>query len=301
MDLPSIYILLVSFGIIQGNPGKIITSSHNPAEGSDSNVLALIHDLEKRVVFLEESRADDAKRMKTMESELDDLKSENNWLRRHLFDQVHSVKKPTVAETLRKVYPFNDLKIDEITQNDIQNHTTVIETGENSGNINRDQKTEKKGNQVSRRSGKVSKFRTRKMSTRVATQEDVSFHANLGIDVPSPAPNRELVYGNVVTNNGDSYSNNTGTFTCKEPGTYVFSWNTVTVYNHFADAHLMKNGVIMASTVSSSAYRRGSSTGVVVLHLDSRDEVWVKIGNRENGATIISWSMFSGFKLNGNN
>ncbi|XP_069139259.1 uncharacterized protein [Argopecten irradians] len=303
MDAISILLLVSAIAISVGDARSSVAalSSH---EVSDK-LLTLISDLENRVKYLEDSRTEDAGRMHDMQSEIDELKSENNRL------WTVCDRTGDAATVNSEIDPFlGSVNIgsegSEATEfglsNYVVNNTPGAVDAVNEDVIWNDEadvpgyggKTDQR--QTKRNGGKDTPS-THRISKRVVVTEPVAFHANIGHSITSPSSSQEVVFGNIVTNTGNSYSSHTGTFTCQQTGIYVFSWNVVTSQNHFVDSHLMKNGVAVASTVSGNGYYWDSSSGLAVVHVDIGDEVWVSIGNHKSGETIHSMSMFSGFKL----
>lgn len=126
----------------------------------------------------------------------------------------------------------------------------------------------------------------------------IAFHALLGHSIDSPSQNQEINFDNVITNIGNAYHGLTGTFTCKQPGTYVFSWSVDSTMTHFVYTHLVKNGAVVGSVITNSGISWGTGSGMVVIELDTDDHVWVKVGAHDTGTYIWSdYSMFSGFML----
>ncbi|XP_033750634.1 uncharacterized protein LOC117334899, partial [Pecten maximus] len=247
MDVLFVLVLFSRFGKNLVDADRFGSSSSNPLKGVDSRVLTLIFDLENRVKNLEDTRAEDARRMSNMQQEIDEIKYENRRLQ-HLSSHRDVVTLKSETEKTPIGYRYDNHELDSGT------------TG--------------------------------------MTNTVIAFHAILGSDVLAPAINHEMVFDRIITNRGNLYSEHTGTFTCQHPGTYVFSWSIRVQSGHFLDSHLVKNGSIMGSIISASGYHGNTNSGLVVIQIDSGDEVWVRVGNRDSGTNVYSyWSMFSGFKL----
>ncbi|XP_033757272.1 otolin-1-like [Pecten maximus] len=312
MDVLLISMLFVIFGLVSGDAERSTTSSLNSLEDIGSHVLTSIFDLKNRVDILEDTRAGDLRRMHDMQSEIDELKSENDRLKHLAFDRLSNDRKviPEMDRTSSE-YRLDDeissenveIELSQLYKYILNNKSGVATERNDDGSGTTELDVPQQGTKISRnlfrrRHSKEPSIPTHRGSTRVAPAGAVAFHANLGTTVSSPAINREIVFDHVLTNNGNGYSEHTGTFTCQQAGTYVFSWNIVSLPHQFVDSHLVKNGVILASTVSASSYHTGTSTGLVAVQLESGDDIWVKLGNHENGGNVVAWSMFSGFKLN---
>ncbi|OWF38435.1 uncharacterized protein LOC110466316 [Mizuhopecten yessoensis] len=307
MDVFLIAMLWAGLGITLGDVDRLLPSFPSSPEDVGIHVLDLIYDLENRVRLLEDSRSKDVRRMRDMQSEIDELKSDN-----YRLQQQSSYRTTDVTTNIHKTPSdnhFSDEFVSESRQKPVykfvQNNTASIMLMKNEDGPRStkpdvlSKRTKTIQSLFRRRRGNAPSIPKRTGSTRVGSTNVIAFHAILGTTVTAPAVNHEIVYDHVITNNGNMYSSLTGTFTCQQPGTYVFSWSTLTNANNFLDSHLVKNGVRMGSIVNPRGTHSGSTSGLVVIQLDEGDLVWVRVGNHDSSANVYaSWSMFSGFKLN---
>ena len=87
--------------------------------------------------------------------------------------------------------------------------------------------------------------------------------------------NGKLVLSHVLVNNGGAYDGRTGIFTCKVPGTYLFSWalhkSSGTSASH---CQLMLNKDV---AFTQYVYRaKDDYTGSLMVNLQRGDTVWLR-------------------------
>ncbi|KAM9397542.1 complement C1q-like protein 2 [Salvelinus alpinus] len=110
-----------------------------------------------------------------------------------------------------------------------------------------------------------------------------------------------LKFDDVVTNLGNQYDPTNGKFTCQVSGIYFFTYHVLMRGGDGTSmwADLCKNGQVRASAIAQDADQNYDYAGnSVVLHLDSGDEIYVKLdGGKAHGGNNNKYSTFSGFIL----
>ncbi|XP_056389619.1 complement C1q-like protein 2 isoform X2 [Hyla sarda] len=122
------------------------------------------------------------------------------------------------------------------------------------------------------------------------------------VGLKSPHEGYELLkFDDVVTNVGNHYDQSTGKFTCQVPGIYYFTYHILMRGGDGTSmwADLCKNGQVRASAIAQDADQNYDyASNSVVLHLDSGDEIYVKLdGGKAHGGNNNKYSTFSGFIL----
>ncbi|KAK3104977.1 hypothetical protein FSP39_014499, partial [Pinctada imbricata] len=110
--------------------------------------------------------------------------------------------------------------------------------------------------------------------------------------------NKKIVYDKVITNIGGAYNSNTGIFTCPSPGTYVFTWSTMSISSSRACyAYIYHNGNQLLESYSVEAnggyYEVASNT--IVLTLTVGDHVWIQTATGTH-CYGYPYTAFSGWK-----
>ncbi|XP_075995093.1 complement C1q-like protein 2 [Genypterus blacodes] len=110
-----------------------------------------------------------------------------------------------------------------------------------------------------------------------------------------------LRFDDVVTNLGNHYDPTTGKFTCQVSGIYYFTYHVLMRGGDGTSmwADLCKNGQVRASAIAQDADQNYDyASNSVVLHLDSGDEIYIKLdGGKAHGGNNNKYSTFSGFLL----
>ncbi|KAM9835763.1 complement C1q-like protein 2 [Aulostomus maculatus] len=110
-----------------------------------------------------------------------------------------------------------------------------------------------------------------------------------------------LKFDDVITNLGNLYDPSTGKFTCHVSGIYFFTYHVLMRGGDGTSmwADLCKNGQVRASAIAQDADQNYDyASNSAVLHLDSGDEVYVKLdGGKAHGGNNNKYSTFSGFML----
>lgn len=99
----------------------------------------------------------------------------------------------------------------------------------------------------------------------------------------------------VVTNVGDGYNPETGFFTTRTDGTFVFTWN-IESFNESVLVALELNGEEKSSTLTKQMYLSSySGSSFAILNLKENDNVYLKLFN---GTLQKTFTMFNGWKQN---
>ena len=127
-----------------------------------------------------------------------------------------------------------------------------------------------------------------------------AFHAELSKELTNLPHNHKVVFDKVHLNEGGAYDSKSGTFTCKEPGIYVFDWTILTQPGKYFYTDLMVDGVVRGKThleaIKSQNTRSGSN--MVVVRLKPGSKVWVEPHSTTVGQFAYrGWCFFSGFKI----
>ncbi|XP_060081734.1 caprin-2-like [Ylistrum balloti] len=109
-------------------------------------------------------------------------------------------------------------------------------------------------------------------------EDMVAFYAVLSRDYNNMGGTADLRFDRIVTNIGNSYSTNTGVFTCPLAGIYVFSW-TIHDTVSYAYADLVKNGASVGISFIGDSSFSGVGTGLSVLLLEKGDEIFIRISS----------------------
>ncbi|XP_041329261.1 complement C1q-like protein 2 isoform X1 [Pyrgilauda ruficollis] len=122
------------------------------------------------------------------------------------------------------------------------------------------------------------------------------------VGLKSPHEGYEVLkFDDVVTNLGNHYDPASGKFTCQVRGIYFFTYHILMRGGDGTSmwADLCKNGQVRASAIAQDADQNYDyASNSVVLHLDSGDEVYVKLdGGKAHGGNNNKYSTFSGFLL----
>lgn len=104
-----------------------------------------------------------------------------------------------------------------------------------------------------------------------------------------------LDFKTVVTNVGDGYNQETGFFTTRTDGTFVFTWN-IESFNESVLVALEVNGEEKSSTLTKQMYLSSySGSSFAILNLKENDNVYLKLFN---GTLQETFTMFNGWKQN---
>ncbi|XP_069104569.1 uncharacterized protein PF3D7_1120000-like [Argopecten irradians] len=137
---------------------------------------------------------------------------------------------------------------------------------------------------------------------RVSDNSDtVAFYAILSHGYDPMTDLMEIHFDNVITNVGNSYSGQTGTFRCQRPGVYVFTW-ILHVTGRWAFTELVKNGVMVGTAFAGDSQYSITGGNTVVVELSVGDDVWIRVVEHMPGTIIYNSphrhvTSFSGFLL----
>ncbi|XP_042335163.1 complement C1q subcomponent subunit A [Sceloporus undulatus] len=118
---------------------------------------------------------------------------------------------------------------------------------------------------------------------------------------PDPTPNvNAVVFNNVITNQDNRYSAQTGEFTCKDPGYYYFTFQVVSSGN--LCLRLVHKGNVVATFCDENSQRiHQVNSGGSVLKLAEGERVWLERDPKDGSNNIYDGpnadSVFSGFLL----
>ncbi|XP_040888538.1 complement C1q-like protein 2 isoform X2 [Toxotes jaculatrix] len=129
-----------------------------------------------------------------------------------------------------------------------------------------------------------------------------SFRIAFYVGLKNPHEGYEVLkFDDVITNLGNHYDASTGKFTCHVSGIYFFTYHVLMRGGDGTSmwADLCKNGQVRASAIAQDADQNYDyASNSAVLHLDSGDEVYVKLdGGKAHGGNNNKYSTFSGFIL----
>ncbi|XP_045158686.2 uncharacterized protein LOC123524506 [Mercenaria mercenaria] len=133
---------------------------------------------------------------------------------------------------------------------------------------------------------------------RASVESEAAFFATVTPhDIQHLGENQNIVFDNAVTNIGNAYHTNHGIFTAPVDGTYVFC--ATVAGRHYTDgkdyyAHFDVNGKSVANFI---AYPNEQSTQMIIVNLQSGDDVSVKNNRADDHILGATWTSFSGFLL----
>lgn len=130
------------------------------------------------------------------------------------------------------------------------------------------------------------------------SQQHVSFSARLSSSIESLGPWETVVFNNVITNIGNTYSGVTGVFTAPNNGIYVF-YTHILATDRPLEMSLQQNGSNKMLLYVHGGHR-GSDSNLIVLQLAKGDTVKVvKHGPWGSKPFYVHkvWSTFSGYML----
>ena len=127
----------------------------------------------------------------------------------------------------------------------------------------------------------------------------ISFYANtvrpryyhLGV-------HQTLIFGNVITNDGNCHRPSSGHFRPSLSGVYVFHVQILQCYpgNTFR-TELVVEGVVKAGHYTGDSNHCSNGGGMAIVHVNAWDSVWVRV-RTSTGTNYVAWeSSFSGFLL----
>ena len=131
-------------------------------------------------------------------------------------------------------------------------------------------------------------------------ESEVGFSARVSNHATSLKANQRIIFGTLVSNIGNYYSNQTGIFYAPVDGTYMFYVNILSEAGHFIETELVANSTFqLAELYSGGGKFHGAGSNLVVVHLAQGDQVWVRVhvAFSSDMAVHCCWSTFSGYLL----
>ncbi|XP_062571692.1 C1q-related factor-like [Saccostrea cucullata] len=138
--------------------------------------------------------------------------------------------------------------------------------------------------------------------TTVPSEGNVAFYAYMSTSLVNPSSFHTLIFDTVITNDGNGYHPNTGVFIVPESGLYVFTW-VMRQWTHATHGtELMVNKISSGSVFLHSMTDDHSVTGLVVIHANQGDDVFVRTQVDNNygniGSDYHGKTSFAGWKIN---
>jgi hypothetical protein len=129
----------------------------------------------------------------------------------------------------------------------------------------------------------------------------IAFYAYMSANTPPITLQHPLRFDVVKTNAGNAYHPNTGVFMVPQTGIYVFTWTIRIDGTNYHSAELVANSDSVGVVHLNAAGRTGEVTGIVVVHVDNGDDVFVRTYRDYNSGFVTSdgagRSSFAGWKL----
>ncbi|XP_033761620.1 uncharacterized protein LOC117343388 [Pecten maximus] len=119
------------------------------------------------------------------------------------------------------------------------------------------------------------------------------------VDVISdPGSGQTVIFGNVFTNFGATYSSTSGIFTSTRRGVYIFFWTIEVANPNFISTELVRNGMAIGEITVTGSNDWRVASNMLSVELVIGDEVWVRVDGHSLGADIQkSGTCFTGFLL----
>jgi len=128
-------------------------------------------------------------------------------------------------------------------------------------------------------------------------QTKVAFFAGLSKTIGPVAQDIDVVFDNVVTNNGSAFSAWSGRFAAPVRATYQFSVTLSATHHKSAAVRLLKNGVGILEIWSVATPIWAPSSNVAILSLEPGDQVWLQLVQRASDVYGGMCTTFSGFLI----
>lgn len=144
--------------------------------------------------------------------------------------------------------------------------------------------------------------RTKRAVRRRRAQQEVGFLVSLSRQQLEVEKDGVLKFDRVITNLGNAYNSQTGTFKCQIPGTYMFDLNLISEIGSFVEASITLNGVSKVTAISDHRYGyagRDQGSAAAILILRKGDTISVKIDWSVGPQTVHGEgkTTFSGYLL----
>jgi hypothetical protein len=123
-----------------------------------------------------------------------------------------------------------------------------------------------------------------------------AFYAYLSNNINSLGVHHILTFNTVITNAGNAYHPNSGTFIVPHSGLYVFTWTIRITGDAYHSTELMVNSHSVGRTyLNPGNVMDGSVTGTVVVHVNQGDDVLVRTTTLNKGWIVSDGSGKSSF------
>lgn len=162
--------------------------------------------------------------------------------------------------------------------------------------------TEVNGQDVTNNGEKGRSFRTKRAVRRRRSNPEVGFLVSLSRQQLQVEKDGVLKFDRVITNLGNAYNSQTGTFKCQIPGTYMFDLNLISEIGSYVEASITLNGVSKVTAISDhrdvyAGRDQGSAAAILVLR--KGDTISVKIDWPVDPQTVHGEgkTTFSGYLL----
>ncbi|ELT87572.1 hypothetical protein CAPTEDRAFT_183227 [Capitella teleta] len=129
------------------------------------------------------------------------------------------------------------------------------------------------------------------------TRKNVAFFAGLSDNIGPVTKHTDILFDQVVTNEGSGYDATTGRFTAPVNGTYQFNVVISAQGRQKAAVMILKNGIMVATVWAESIPFWATSSNIVILSLEKGDSVWLALLNRASHLHGYMYSTFSGFLI----
>ncbi|KAK3582878.1 hypothetical protein CHS0354_012490 [Potamilus streckersoni] len=133
----------------------------------------------------------------------------------------------------------------------------------------------------------------------LAKKQAVAFTALLTSTITTMGDHQQIVFDNVLTNEGNGYSSRHGFFSAPVSGVYAFYLTVTNIPGVSASLVLMKNGQILAPVLAHGTDQNGwqTSTIATMVKLNAGDDVWAQNEGHFSNVEKLDgsgWSSFSG-------
>ncbi|CAC5388797.1 unnamed protein product [Mytilus coruscus] len=135
--------------------------------------------------------------------------------------------------------------------------------------------------------------------SRRCNKQQLGFLVRINSALVNRPKGSDVIYDNVITNEGSGYNPSTGLFTASVEGLYSFSWTTTTKANKYFFTYLVVNGNMIARNHAGHDTVDLSASQTVVVHLKANEKVNIKVQHNYIGQLMYGegWSTFSGFMI----
>lgn len=119
--------------------------------------------------------------------------------------------------------------------------------------------------------------------------ETVAFFAYFSTHNPPSTHHHILAFDTVITNVGNAYHPQSGTFIAPRTGLYVFTW-TIRLWgsSYHTSELLVDNNIVNTIYLDPNNHIDGSVTGTAVVLVNQGDDVLVRTGSENNNGDIKS-------------